>query len=116
MIKRPSVSVGAFLPGMSARLASVVSSALACALLLGCAHGRSDDDAASAPTFDAAAPTGSIVPPGEAPPEVQPTGDMEQMSFEEGVDAGPTEEIRAAPERKPIPPFKIFGTNGEGPG
>lgn len=82
---------------------------------IGCAH--RDDEASSAPQarFDPTQPTGKIVEPGTER-VVEPSDDMEQISFEEAPDAGPTEEVRVAPERKPIPPMRIFGTNGEGPG
>lgn len=83
--------------------------------LAACAHGAGgDEDEPAAPgSFDPTTPTGSIVAPGTEP-EIEPTADMEQMSFEE--EAGPADRVQGPPKREPIPSFQLFGTKGEGPG
>lgn len=86
---------------------------LSLVLLSACAHGGRASDAEAPGGFDPSVPTGGIEAPGEES-EVEPTADMEHVSFEE--EPGPAERVQGAPKREPIPSFDLFGTRGEGPG
>lgn len=102
----------------SSPLCAAVVWAVSSFFTIGCA--ASVDEASKVPSdgagaFDPTTPTGGVVEPGSATP-VEPSADMEQVSFEDGESAGPAEHIRGAPEREDIPSFKLFGTHGEGPG
>lgn len=51
--------------------------------------------------------------------ELAATDDPNVISFEDDVDAGPTDHVAAPPKRKHIPSFELFGTaktrDDEGP-
>jgi hypothetical protein len=79
--------------------------------VLGCAHRGQEqsEEPERTASFDPAAPVGMPKPKTEAQLRAEAT---ESISFEEDADAGPTEEIKTQPKRKPLPRFRLYG---EGP-
>lgn len=86
--------------------------------LAGCAHGATEASAPAAPEVAPPAPEGDA--PGAAEePAPAPTDTpraTQTISFADDIEAGPTTEVRSAPQRPPIPSFQLFGTRaGDGP-
>jgi hypothetical protein len=93
-----------------------VSVLAAILLASACSHAEAPalaslDEPERPPTDDAPAPFGVVgVDEDESDDEVPSADDPNVISFEEDVDAGPTDTIAAPPKRKHIPSFELFGT------
>lgn len=84
--------------------------------LAGCAHGAASPSAPAAPEVapDVAASEAPAEEP--APPPTDSPRATQTISFADDIEAGPTTEVRSAPQRPPIPSFQLFGTRaGDGP-
>lgn len=79
----------------------------------GCAGARAaktaDEPNSGAGSFDPAVAVGMPKPKTEEQMRAEAT---QNISFEEDGDAGPPEEIKRQPKRKPLPRFRLYG---EGP-